>query len=211
MTIARRLVVYGAGGHGRVVAEAASDMGAEVLGFLDDNVPLGTQIGPSRVLGGGGWLDGRLDVTVVPGIGDNFARQRLVEALQARGVGLAIVVHPRAVVSRSATLGPGSVVLALAVINAGARIGRAAIVNTASVVEHDVELGDFAHVSPNATLGGSARLGDRTHLGLGACVLPGITVGARSVVGAGAVVTREVPDGEVVAGVPAQRIRMQTA
>jgi UDP-N-acetylbacillosamine N-acetyltransferase len=201
------VVVYGAGGHGRVVAEAAIQGGFEVLGFLDDALDAGTAVGELSVLGSAGWLAGRANVQVALGIGDNLVRQRVSAAFGHDGVELATVVHPRAVVSPRAALGEGSVVLALAVVNTGARVGRGAIVNSAAVVEHDVEVGDFAHVSPNATLGGGARLGALSQLGLGACVLPRKSIGSRSTVGAGAVVTRDVADCAVVTGVPARLLR----
>ncbi len=201
--------MFGAGGHGQVVADAARCAGWTVLGFLDDQRPQGddTLLGP--VLGGRGWCRGHREVAIALGIGSNAVRQQIAEELLLMGVSLATVVHPSAVVSRAAQLGPGVAVLALAVVNAGARVERGAIVNSAAVVEHDVVVGSFAHVSPNATLAGAARLGDLSQLGAGACALPGVSIGPRCIVGAGAVVTRDVPANSVCMGVPA-RITRQT-
>jgi sugar O-acyltransferase (sialic acid O-acetyltransferase NeuD family) len=203
------VVVYGAGGHGTVVADAALSAGFDVLGFLDDQRSIGDSLPLGRVLGASGWWRAHPGVGVALGVGDNATRQRLWLALAADGREPTSVVHPSAVVSRAALLGPGVVVLALAVINAGARVGSGAIINSGAVVEHDVRVGDYAHVSPHATLAGAASLGELSQLGASACVLPGIRVGARCLVGAGAVVTRDVPPGSVCRGVPA-RVTRQT-
>jgi sugar O-acyltransferase (sialic acid O-acetyltransferase NeuD family) len=198
------LVVYGAGGHGRVVLDAALVSGANVLGFLDDRLAPGSVVAGLPVLGSSGWLGQHSGIGVALGVGDNSIRERIAGEVVRAGSGLATVIHPRAVVAASAEVEAGAVVLALSVINPGARVGRGAIVNSGAVVEHDVELGEFSHVSPNATLGGAARLGRAAHLGLAACVLPGRSVGAGSTVGAGAVVTRDIGAGVVVVGVPAR-------
>jgi len=201
------LVVYGAGGHGRVVADAARAAELEVMGFLDDAVPTGQQVLGWRILGNADWLHGRHGVSVALGIGANDVRRQVAERLLRQGAALATVVHPTAVVSPYAELAPGVVVFALAVVNVGGRVGRGAIVNTGSILEHDVQIGDFAHVASNAALGGAARVGDGAFLGTGAVVLPGRAVGAGSIVGAGAVVSRDVAPDIVVAGVPARRMR----
>jgi sugar O-acyltransferase (sialic acid O-acetyltransferase NeuD family) len=198
-------VVFGAGGHGRVVADCAFEAGKRLLGFVDDGVAPGTRIGELAVLGPASWL-AQSHAAVLLGIGDNAARERVAGLVRSFGLQLESVVHPTAAVSSGAELGEGTVVLALAVVNTGARVGRGVIVNSGAVVEHDVAIGDFAHVSPNATLGGAARLGARAHLGLSACVLPGKSVGVSSVVGAGAVVTRDVESSQIVVGVPARML-----
>jgi sugar O-acyltransferase (sialic acid O-acetyltransferase NeuD family) len=207
LTARTQLVVYGAGGHGSVVAEAARAAGFDVLGFLDDVVPAGTEVLGLNVLGDGRWLEGRRGVCVAHGIGANPVRERLTNALDARSVRLESVIHPSAVIAQTARVGRGSVVLALAVLNARAVIGTGAIVNTAAVVEHDVTVGDFAHVSSNATLAGGARLGRLAHLGANGCALPGKSIGERSVVGAGGVVVQDIPAGCVAVGVPARPMR----
>jgi len=205
------LVVYGAGGHGRVVADAARAADLEVMGFLDDGIAAGSQVLGWRVLGNVDWLRGRHGISVALGIGANDVRKQVAETLQRAGAALGTVVHPTAVVSPYAHLAPGVVVFALAVVNVGARVGRGAIVNTGSILEHDVDIGDFAHVASNAALGGMARVGADAMLGTGAVVLPGRVVGERSIVGAGAVVSRDVPPDVVVAGVPARRMQSRAS
>lgn len=204
------VVVFGAGGHGKVVADAALSQGLDVLGFLDDDPKRasGAVLGALEVRGGLSWLEGHPAVWVALGIGDNATRRRLMDRLERLGARLATVTHRSAVISPTAHLGPGAVVLANAVVNPDARVGQGAIVNTGAIVEHDVQVGAFAHVSPNAALGGGASLGAGSHLGLGAQILPQCSVGEHSVVGAGAVVVRDLPRGVVAYGVPA-RVRRE--
>jgi len=205
MTI-ERIYVYGASGHGKVVADALLTGGAVVAGFVDDGRATGGAVLGLPVCGDGEWLRDQardMGIGVALGIGDNLARRAVAARCVAWGLELVTAVHPSATVARSATLGAGVVVMAGAVVNPDARVGRGAIINTGAVVEHDVAVGDFAHLSPNASSGGAASVGDLAHLGLGATVLPGVRVGRFAVIGAGAVVLRDVPDGAVATGVPA--------
>jgi sugar O-acyltransferase (sialic acid O-acetyltransferase NeuD family) len=202
---ARPLVVIGAGGHGKVVADILLAAGEEVTGFLDDVKEPGTQIMGLAVLGSSTeWLSSHLGARVALGIGHNLARERAAAACVDAGAELVAAIHPTAVVSRSARIEQGVVVMALAVINADASIGRGAIINTACVIEHDCVIGPFAHVSPNAALAGACRLGARAHLGISAAMLPGTSIGDDTVVGGGAVVVKGLPAGAVAFGVPAR-------
>jgi sugar O-acyltransferase (sialic acid O-acetyltransferase NeuD family) len=210
MTERLPLYVYGASGHGKVVADAAvASHRFVVRGFLDDDPSRRGQVLLGLPVEGG--LDaiqgqqGRVGVAL--GVGSNQARIAVLSRLVAAGHTVVAVVHPSAVVASGVTLGDGTFVAPLAVVHTDARLGRACIVNTGAVVEHDNVLGDGVHVSPNAALGGNVTLGDEVHVGLGAVILPGITVGARSVVGAGAAVIEDVPEDVTVVGVPARRLR----
>jgi sugar O-acyltransferase (sialic acid O-acetyltransferase NeuD family) len=182
------LIVFGAGGHGAVVAELAQACGRRVLGFAElDRARLG-----ERVLG---WAvawhqDELLAMDALPegaqaalGVGFNGPRARLAALLEGRLAGP--LVHPRAYLSPSASLGPGSVVFALAAVQSRARLGAGVIVNTGAVVEHDCDVADFAHVAPNATLCGSVTVGARALVGAGAVAPPGLTVPADALVKAG--------------------------
>jgi UDP-N-acetylbacillosamine N-acetyltransferase/acetyltransferase EpsM len=210
-----RLFVYGASGHGKVVADVVQRAGlAGLVGFIDDREEtIGTRLLDLPVVGTGEWLvrEARAGgVAVIVAIGDNSVRERVTARCRSAGVEIATAVHPTATVARSATLGAGTVVMAGAAVNPDAVVGEGVIVNTGAIVEHDVVVGDYAHLSPNAATGGAARVGARAHLGLGAVVLPGISVGDDTWVGAGAAVIRDLPAGVIAVGVPARVIRSRS-
>lgn len=206
----RTIVIYGSGGHAKVVADILLERGdVQLLGFLDDSADARGPVLGLPILGGAAWLEDALasGTAIALGVGNNAGRQRVAEHCVQAGFMLWTAIHPSAVVARSATTGAGTVVMANAVVNPDAQIGIGAIVNSGAIVEHDCQVGDFAHLSPNAAMGGRGRLGALAHLGLGASMLPRVSVGASSVVGAGAVVIADLADGVVAVGVPARVLR----
>lgn len=192
------LVIHGAGGHGAVVAEAASLAGLTVLGFLDrdDRVRPGLVTWTSAA-------DLPQEAAIHVAVGDAATRERLSREHSAAGRRLASIVHPRAFVSPSASLSPDSGVFVgpLAVVHAGCRVEAGAILNTACVLEHDGRLGPFSHLGPGAVTGGAVAVGARALVGLGARLAPGVRVGDDARVGAGAIVLRNVAPGETAVGV----------
>jgi UDP-perosamine 4-acetyltransferase len=203
------VIVIGAGGHGRVVADAARAAGFRVLGFTDANPQLhGERIDQIAVLGDDAALSGfdRREVQLLNGIGSvrvPRARRVIHERLRDAGWTLASVVHPRATVAESVVLGDGVQIMAGAVVQAGAQLGAGALINTGAIVDHDCAVGAHSHVAPRAVLSGNVTLGESCHVGTGATIIQGISLGARCVVGAGAVVLRNQPDDMVLIGVPA--------
>ena len=199
------LVVYGAGGHGKVVAEILTAAGHEVHGFIDDDVQLqGYLVLGLPVFRSVDWLVSHEGASVALGIGDNHARERAADLAREHCCKLLIAIHPAAVVARSAKIGEGAAVMPTAVLNPDCEIGDGAIVNSGAIVEHDVRVGRYAHLSPNGALGGGAQIGDYSHIGIGATVLPLKRIGRNCVIGAGAVVIDDIADHQIAYGVPAK-------
>jgi sugar O-acyltransferase (sialic acid O-acetyltransferase NeuD family) len=203
---ALELVVYGAGGHGKVVAMVARAAGFRVVAFVDDAAVAAPARAVPVVRWGAVRARGGPPPAVALAVGDNARREALFRTVRDEGFRTPALVHPASAVAEDARVGEGSVLMPGAIVNPDATLGPGVIVNSAAVIEHDCVVGAFVHLSPNSTLGGGVRVGDRTHVGIGASVLPGVTIGADVRVGAGAVVNRDVPDGTTVVGVPARPI-----
>jgi sugar O-acyltransferase (sialic acid O-acetyltransferase NeuD family) len=205
------LAILGAGGHGKVVADAAMLTGKwDEIVFFDDAWPTLKTNGPWSVIGDTQILTQTLvDFNgVVVAIGNNRIRMEMLHRLIDGGANVVTIAHPSAVVSSHASLAPGCVIFAGAVINIGASIGLGAIVNSGATVDHDCTLGDGVHVSPGAHLAGGVTVGDESWIGIGACVRQMTPVGRCVVVGAGAAVVKPVADNMTVVGVPAQELKI---
>jgi len=209
------IVGLGAGGHAKVMVDTLRAAGEyEVVALLDaSSKAWGTRVLDVPVTGDDGTLAEWRERGVrhafvgVGGAADTAPRRRLYELARAHGFEVVRVIHPSAVVSPMAELGTAATVLAAAVLNAGARLGVHVMLNTGAIVEHDCALGDHVHVATGARLNSGVVVGAGAHIGLGASVRQLVRIGAGSTVGAGAVVVADVPDGAVVAGVPARALR----
>ena len=201
------LLILGAGGHAKVLAETALAAGlAQELAFLDDR-PLGSLLGcpvlGPLALGRTAELRQQWPQAAVA-IGHAATRLHWLQELESQGYALPLIAHPSGVISPSAVISPGCVLFAQAVVQASSRLGRGVIVNTAASVDHDAQLADGVHVCPGAHLAGEVRVGARSWIGIGACVLQQLQIGADVTVGAGAAVVRDLADGVTAVGVPAR-------
>ncbi len=197
----KRLVIVGAGGHGKVIADIARLNGYAEIVFLDDDPEI-RQCGGYPVVGACERVRD-LDGDVVVAIGSAATRERVQRTIPTER--LATPIHPSAVVS-DATLGKGTVLMAGAVVNPGAVLGAGYIVNTASSVDHDCLIGDFVHIAVGAHVAGTVVIGDRTWIGAGATVSNNITICADCVIGAGAVVINDMTEPGTYVGVLAKRL-----
>ncbi len=198
------IIIIGAGGHAKVIADIVIKSGETLLGFLDD-AAVGTVYGEYTVLGTvADCVKYADEARFIIGIGNNAIRRKIAEQY---ALDWATAVHPSAQIALGVTLGEGTAVMANAVINSDAAIGRHCIVNTAAVVEHDNVLGDYVHVSPHATLCGVVTVGDNTQIGAGATVIHVTNVCADCVVGAGSAVVADIDTAGTYVGVPAKKIK----
>ena len=205
--IGDRLLIMGASGHGKVVGDCAiSAAGWDDILYFDDRWPMLHSCGPWPVVGTGEAFFAEAEAVghAFVAIGNAATRLIMLRRLNAAGISIATVVHPRSVVSPHAVIGGGGLVVAGAVVNIDAQLGLGCIINTAATVDHDCVLGDGVHVCPGAHLAGEVQVGESSWLGIGCAVRQGVRIGAGVTVGAGAVVVTDVPDGLVVVGVPAR-------
>jgi sugar O-acyltransferase (sialic acid O-acetyltransferase NeuD family) len=207
------LVLWGASGHGKVVLDVARATGGfRTISFIDDACEEpGREFCDRLVYGADRYLDslgGPVHSQYLVSIGQNVIREKCFARALACGLLPATLIHPSAIVSDSARIAEGSVVMPRVVINASAQIGRNCIINTAAVVEHDCRIGDHVHLSPGVLLGGGVTVHSFAHVGIGAVALPGAEIGEGAVVGAGAVVLDSVPPGATVIGVPARALAL---
>lgn len=207
--MADRVVVFGSGGHAKVVVEAilSRTPDREIIILDDSSDTSARSLFGIKVSGGRSEL-GRLNGSAVAlAVGDNGARARLMSWLAAHGHSLETVVHPNAFVAGSVSLCEGVFVSAGATVIAEAQLGAGAIINTGATVDHDCVVGEAAHIAPGVHLCGNVTVGERSLIGVGACVRPGISICHDVVVGAGSVVVRDIAEAGTFAGNPAQRLR----
>jgi sugar O-acyltransferase (sialic acid O-acetyltransferase NeuD family) len=205
MRLGLKLIVVGSGGHAKVVISSLLASGWGVCAVYDDDSKkwdrsiMGIPVtGPVEKLS----ESDRLPAVIA--VGDGLFRQQIAERYDRDWV---TVIHPRAYVDASATLGAGTVVFAGAVIQPGVTIGSHAIINTSASIDHDCLIDDYAHVAPGAHLAANVHVLRGAFLGTGAQVIPGITIGEYSIVGAGSTVIRNIPDHVAAVGCPAKVIK----
>lgn len=201
------VLVYGAGGHGKVVLDAALTAGLTVSCVLDDAPDVDSLLGLPVVRAETyDWQVARGSGFII-GVGDNGARARLYERSLERGLHPTTVCHPGSSIAHRVKIGQGTFVAAGVVVIVGAVIGNNVIINTAASIDHDCCVGDHTHICPGVRLAGEVVVGSSTMIGTGAVVLPGTRIGSYCVIGAGAVVHRDIPDYSVAMGVPARVVR----
>lgn len=202
----KRLIIIGASGHGKVVADIARLNNYSDIVFLDDDYNIRECCG-YRVIGKPEMareLDGDLFIAV----GDAAARRALMNKNLDFKHNIPVLIHPNAIVALGAEVGEGSVIMAGAVINPGSKIGRGVIVNTCSSVDHDCYVSDFVHIAVGARLCGNVMVGENSWIGAGAVVINNINICADCMIGAGAVVVKDIKNAGTYIGVPAREINV---
>ncbi len=209
MKAKEKLVVFGAGGHAKVVIDIIEQQGNyEIAGLLDDDLKhQGKRFFGYPVLGTRTDLPALISAQLrhaIVTIGDNASRAAVATLLDRDGWQFASAVHPRASIGRGVKIGPGSVVMAGCVVNADATLGGQVIVNTGATVDHDCRIEDAVHIAPGCHLCGGVSVGQGSLLGAGSTVTPGVRIGRNVIVGAGSTVIRDIADAARVSGVPAR-------
>lgn len=199
------ILVIGAGGHGKVVADILQMQGVDVSGFLDDDSTMWNAVVLGLpVLGAIHHYSNFSPSGLVMGVGSNISRKQIVERLgEPAGKLWVNAIHPKSTIARSVKLGRGVVVAAGVVINPDTQIGDHAIINTSSTVDHDCTIASYCHVAPGVHVAGAVAIGVGALLGIGSSIIPGCSVGDWVIVGAGASVINNIPEGVTAIGTPA--------
>lgn len=206
--LGQRVIVVGGGGQGKSIATILADMGATVIGFLDDSPDLqGTQVMGLPVLGGHQEIL-KLNVDgAILAIGSNAVRYRIYERLVSWGVTMVNAIHPTAYIAPSAQIGQGVVVKYFGVVDAAATVGNNVIVGMHTMVAHDAQVGSHAHVSAGSRICGHVCIQEGAFVAVNATIVPATTVGAWSTVGANAVVNKDLAPNVTAVGAPARVIK----
>lgn len=206
----KTIVIFGAGGHGKVAADIIEKEGKfKIIGFLDGGKTKNTDFFGYKIVGDEDYFANRNHVKCLVAIGDNWTRSIVVGKILNINPTIQFInaIHPSAQIGRGVRFGHGNVVMANTVINSDAVVGNHSIVNTKSSLGHDGLLGNFATIAPGATIGGETVLKDFSTVSIGATVSHGITIGKHTVIGAGSVVLNNIADHQVVYGTPARTVR----
>lgn len=203
-----KLIIIGAGGHGKVVADIALKMNKwEELYFLDDNISLDSVLG-IEILGSSSQWNGYLhDHDIFVAVGSNEIREKIIEQLERENASIPVLIHPSAVIGSMVEIEPGTAVMAGVVINCSTTIGKGCIINTSSSIDHDCNIGNYVHVSPGVHIAGTVKIGEMSWLGIGSTVINNITIKNNCILGAGSVVINSLTESGTYVGVPIRKIK----
>ena len=203
----KNIVILGAGGHAKVIAEIIIKSGDEVVGFLDDSIDLqGKEIYlGKKVIGTFNSIEGLKENYFVIGVGDNNTRKRISLEHDLKWYS---AIHPSAIIATNVKIGEGTVVMPGAVLNPSTKIGKQCIINTMASVDHDCNIGNYVHISPGAHLAGTVTVMNNTWIGIGALIKNNITIEENNIIGSGAVVIDNILEkNSTFIGIPARKMR----
>ena len=208
----KNVIIIGAGGHAKVIADIIYKSKDNVLGFLDDNVPLDTVIIKEKNIKVIGKIEECIkfanenpNIEYIVGIGNNETRKKI--AIKYEKLNYYTAIHPSSQIALDVEIGKGTTIMANACINTSAKVGEHCIINTGAIVEHDNIIEDYVHISPNATLCGTVKIGELTHIGAGATIKNNTNICSNCIIGAGVVVIKDINKKGTYVGVPVKKIK----
>lgn len=195
------MIIYGAGGHGKVVYDSLISQGIKLVGVFDDNPSINFFLGVPLINSYS--QDEFANEKLIISVGSNKMRYELSHMVKHK---FGTTIHDTAFLAEGVNTNDGAMILAKSVIQPEVQIGKHSIINTGAIVEHDCLLGDFTHIGPGAVVCGGVRIGIGTFIGANATILPGISIGDWVTIGAGSVVLKDVMDHTELVGNPARII-----
>jgi len=204
-----KVVIIGAGGHAKVIADIVIRSNDELIGFLDDNISKETNIIENyKVIGtikdAKELQQNDKKIKFIIGIGNNDIRKRISEEYSLQYY---TAIHPSAIIGLNARIEEGTVVMANSIINPDSKIGKHCIINTGTIVEHENTIEDYVHLSPSVTLSGNVKVAKLVHIGTGCKVKNNININKRCILGVGTVVVKDINETGVYVGVPARKLK----
>lgn len=194
------MYLFGASGHGKVIAEIAEENHIAVDGFIDADISKQEILGYKVI-----HQIHEHEIETIISIGNNKVRKKIVD--NNKNFLYLTLIHPKTSISKRAKIGEGTVVMSGVSINSEVNIGKHCIINTNASIDHECIIDDYVHISPNAALAGNVEVGEGTHIGIGSSIIQGIKIGKWCTIGAGAVIIKDVPDGATVVGNPGKIIK----
>ncbi len=207
MTSRNKLLIIGASGHGRVVADIAIKMNRwQQIAFLDDDEEIQSPIRVKVIGKSNDAFTYINDYDIFVAIGNNKTREKIQTQLGVAGANIPTLIHPSTIIGEKVEVGIGTVVMAGVVINCCSTIGEGCIINTGAVIDHDNVIEDYVHISPGARLAGTIKVGQGSWLGIGSVVSNNVNIISGCMIGAGAVVVKDITEPGTYVGVPARRV-----
>jgi sugar O-acyltransferase (sialic acid O-acetyltransferase NeuD family) len=207
LAMKNKLLIIGASGHGKVVAEIALKMDKwQSIAFLDDDKSIKSSMGIKVIGTSNDFIQYLKEYDIFVGVGNNSNREKIHKKLEKEGASIPTLIHPNAVIGKQVILKSGTVVMPGVVINCCTSIGKGCIINTSATIDHDNLIEDFAHISPGVHLAGHVKVGQGTWIGIGSIVSNNINIISRCMFGAGSVVIKDITEPGSYVGVPVKKI-----
>lgn len=207
----QNIIIIGAGGFGREVQWLIEEINNvenkwNFLGYVDDNLDVGTIINGFPILGNVEWLN-QQSLNVVCAIADPIIKKRIINQLNQSKNNYPILVHPDVRMSKYLEIGEGTIICAGSILTVNIKIGKHVIINVDSTVGHDAIISDFVTILPSANISGHVNLGEAVSVGTGTKIIQNLSIGKNCIIGAGAVVINDIPENVVAVGIPAKVIK----